>query len=537
MRKQVGQPDAAKTTSCLVLGLSLLAAVFVPSTLGQYYGYVTNPGEMGSHIKGSVSVIDLATNTVIATVPVGEYPQGVAINPAGTAVYVANSDSNDVTVIDTATFKTTTIPGGACPVGAAMHPDGTRIYAANVNDTKNTISVIDRATNTIIDSIFCGDGSIAAAVHPDGSVVYVANIMGGSIAVLDTRTHKVVDTIMLKPVGAEEPSFPVPLLVHPDGTFVYVANRLGPTVWMINTATYEVAAVASGHDHVGLGLNPAGTVLYVPDFNDSPQDWTLPPAGTAVDVLDAKTLKRITTIEGLHAPLDVSVHPDGTRVYITNWGSNTVTVHDATTYAVLATIPVGSHPHGFGEFIGPGVPHLLLEDAVARLQAVKATIAGGTEGVNSPEKAVEHLATALTSGNACLQENLWSAADGKVDPRRLLRAQGATLFASEQTMVQAMLDAIRLGWIVSAKLETELLAIVDEVVRADRVLAAVAIDDALVAKADAAGLDKAQKLLQEADTTAKEAAVWPQLDKKTTLFREAITGYRAAWDAAVKLVP
>jgi YVTN family beta-propeller protein len=53
--------------------------------------------------SGSVSVIDTATNTVPATVSVGSSPQGVAVNPAGTRVYVANAGSNSVSVIDTAT--------------------------------------------------------------------------------------------------------------------------------------------------------------------------------------------------------------------------------------------------------------------------------------------------------------------------------------------------------------------------------------------------------------------------------------------------
>ena len=61
--------------------------------------YVANNGN-GSN---SVSVIDTATNTVIATVPVGTWPRGVSVNPAGTRVYVANGGSNNVSVIDTAT--------------------------------------------------------------------------------------------------------------------------------------------------------------------------------------------------------------------------------------------------------------------------------------------------------------------------------------------------------------------------------------------------------------------------------------------------
>jgi YVTN family beta-propeller protein len=50
-------------------------------------------------IGDSVSVINLATNTVSATIGVGSLPYGVAVNPAGTFAYVTNSNSNSVSVI------------------------------------------------------------------------------------------------------------------------------------------------------------------------------------------------------------------------------------------------------------------------------------------------------------------------------------------------------------------------------------------------------------------------------------------------------
>jgi YVTN family beta-propeller protein len=81
--------------------------------------YVTNVN------SNTVSVIDTATNTVIATIPVGTTPQGVAVTPDGSKVYVANSDSNTVSVIDTATNTVSaTTPVGSYPVafGVFIHP-------------------------------------------------------------------------------------------------------------------------------------------------------------------------------------------------------------------------------------------------------------------------------------------------------------------------------------------------------------------------------------------------------------------------------
>ena len=95
-----------------------------------------------------VTVIDTAMNTVVATVPVGTYPQGVAVTPDGTAVYVTNDNDFTVSVIAAATNTVVaTVPVGAYPVGVVATPDGTSVYVANFAD--NTLSVIATQTNTV----------------------------------------------------------------------------------------------------------------------------------------------------------------------------------------------------------------------------------------------------------------------------------------------------------------------------------------------------------------------------------------------------
>jgi hypothetical protein len=157
--------------------------------------------------------------------------------------------------------------------------------------------------------------------------------------------------------------------------------------------------------------------------------------------------------------------------------------------------------------------------------------------VFSPQYAIEHLNAALDPGNLALQGNLWASSDaGEVDPRRLVASEGGSVFESEQTMVEAILNAVRRGWIMNAELRLELLAIADAVVRADRVLVAVAIDDAIVAGADSEEIGKAQEMLEQGDALAKEAALWQDLDRKVDLLDGAINQYRDAWTAAVTLL-
>jgi YVTN family beta-propeller protein len=529
MEKETRKYKKGKLNLLCLFGLLLLVSLLSSPALGQHFAYVTNAGDFEDGLNGDLSVVDLATNTTIATIPVGDYPQGVAINPAGTAVYVANTASSDFTVIDAETYETTTITAGPGCTGVAVHPDGTRIYLANPDwfmQGTSTVSVIDRATNTIVDDIYCGDGSCGVAVHPDGTVAYVTNAYSGTVAVFDTDTHEVIATIPLETLIPDEVCMPVPITVHPEGTYIYAANRFGPTLWAIDTVTYDTVKLPFGHAHVGIAVNPEGSAVYLPDID-----------GTTVDVINAETFELIMTIDGQVAPGEVSVHPDGTRVYITNVGDNTVAVIDAATGAHIASIPVGDRPHGFGTFIGPGVPRLLKEDAVARLEAVKESITENDDGVGKPEKAIENIDRASTSGTLSLLEGLWSeTSEEEVDPRRLDTCLGDIVFKCEEKTVGALLDAIKQGEISNPQLRSELLAITDEVIRADRVLAAVAIDDAIVAGAAPEEIEQAQESLETGDVLVKTAAKEPEPQKKAPLLYRAIKLYQDAWETASNLV-
>ena len=94
-------------------------------------------------------------------------------------------------------------------------------YITNVID--DTVSVIDTATNTVIDTIIVGDRPIPVAVSPDGTRVYVGNNDDDTVSVIDTSTNTVIDTVN---VG----DGPIGMAVTPDNTRVYVANEDDDTV-------------------------------------------------------------------------------------------------------------------------------------------------------------------------------------------------------------------------------------------------------------------------------------------------------------------
>src|SRR5947207_2069563 len=83
--------------------------------------------------------------TVTTTVAVGKNPRAVALNPVTNKIYVANSNSNDVTVIDGATNSTSTVTAGTTPVDVAVNPVTNKVYVLNVGS--DNVTVIDGASD------------------------------------------------------------------------------------------------------------------------------------------------------------------------------------------------------------------------------------------------------------------------------------------------------------------------------------------------------------------------------------------------------
>ena len=292
------------------------------------FAYITNGN------SNSVSVIDTATNVVVATIPVGSAPIGVAVNAAGSRVYIGNAGSLNVSVIDAGTnavIANITIPD--MPTAVAIDPAGTRLYVAGLMTSQ--VYVVGTATNTLVATMAVGDVPVGVAVNPAGTRVYVANNVSNNVTVSDASTGAVVATI---PVSMA----PQSVTLNPAGTRAYVPCIDG-LVWVIDTASNGVAATFTVNGAVAaVAVNPAGSRIYLTNFD----------AGSVV-VVDAATHAHIATVPVGKSPVGIAVHPDGTRVYVANSESNSVSVIDAAANTVVATIAVGLAPLAYGPFIGP----------------------------------------------------------------------------------------------------------------------------------------------------------------------------------------
>ncbi len=150
--------------------------------------YVTNNG------AASVSAIDTATQQVIATIPVGQKPMGIAITPNGEEVYVTNQHDGTVSVIDTTTLTViATIRTGHLCQRVVITRDGTKAFVQNGNS--DTVSAIDTATHTVIATLPTGHHPWAILASPDDMKLYVCNGSATTVTVIDIPSLTVSDTI------------------------------------------------------------------------------------------------------------------------------------------------------------------------------------------------------------------------------------------------------------------------------------------------------------------------------------------------------
>lgn len=130
----------------LLMGFTLFTLGWSVSVHTEPFAYIANA------FSNTVSVLDTATNVIVATVPVGIAPRGVAVTPTGDFVYITNANSETVSVIATNTNTVVaTIRVGATPWGVAVTPEGAFVYVTNA--LSHTTAVIATATNTVVATI------------------------------------------------------------------------------------------------------------------------------------------------------------------------------------------------------------------------------------------------------------------------------------------------------------------------------------------------------------------------------------------------
>jgi YVTN family beta-propeller protein len=261
--------------------------------------YVTVRGTSGS--DGDVVVIDLAKDSIAATIPVGQYPTGIAVDPDTDVIYAINYLSDTVSVVSGASNSVTgTITGVTSRTkalnGIAVDPATNLVY---VGVEPGSVAVISGATDAVTDTI-TGSGGFpeAVAVNPVTDTVYAAfgAFEPHTVLVISGATDSVTDTI-------SPGSTPSSVAVDPATNTFYVGNG---EVTAYSGATNGVTGSVDAGGGVGLAVNPDTGIV-----------CTTPLAGADAYLLNG-TATAVTSTIPLTVPGWTAVDPDTDTFVVTN---------------------------------------------------------------------------------------------------------------------------------------------------------------------------------------------------------------------------
>jgi len=307
-------------------------------------------------LDNAVAIYNVYSDVLVATIPVGIAPAFPKRTPDGTKVLVPNFGSGTVSVICTAANRVlATIPVGLAPTAVAIDPTSTTAYVTNSGS--GTVSVLSIPTHTVVSTITVGTGPLDVTIARDGSRVYVSNNgsgTGNTVSVINPLTNTVITTIT---VGTA----PNGLAISLDNSKLFVVNSVSENISVISTATNTTLSIIpvlpAGSNPQKIAANPVNPVfMYVTNFGSN-----------SVSVISTTGLNVVTTVPVGVNPLGLDVTGDGTQVWVANSGGTSISIINTSTNTIAGVIsPTSASPRGVtigrvGSPLSPGEPIDLLD--------------------------------------------------------------------------------------------------------------------------------------------------------------------------------
>jgi YVTN family beta-propeller protein len=289
----------------------------------------TTTSRAGSAPTIARQLVSLGKPIVVATIPTGREPEGVAVAPDSRTVYVTNQRSRTLSMIDVATLKLrNTVPLPHMPRFPVVSPDGTRIYVTMYDDDKSGsgVAAIDANTGKVLGSIATGPKPYALAVAPDGRLW---------VPIHDASRVEIVDGPTLKAVGqVTVPQNPHAVVIAPDGARAYTPDHESNMISIIDTQKRTVARnIAVGHSPHSIALTSDGHTILVGNYDDA-----------TVNIVDVATRHVSGTFRVGNKPQSVAFAHDGTHAYAINEADNSLSTLTSPAGRTTSTVLVGSSP-------------------------------------------------------------------------------------------------------------------------------------------------------------------------------------------------
>lgn len=359
------------------LALAILVSAAVPAFAGQVPGSAEAPDipisnrdrfYTSDQFSNTVTVVDPSTNEALGVIKLGEQTptnlsplyrgqllvHGIGFSPDHKTLAVISIGSNSVSFIDTETNAVKHVSYvGRSPHEAFFRPDGREVWVSVRGE--NYIAVLDGKSFSETARITVPNGPGMTIFSPDGRYGYICSSFSPETVVIDTTTKEMVGRIK------QESPFCPDIAAAPDGSQVWLTLKdVGRTMVFDAKPPFEVLKIIDTGpitNHVNIVRNAEGQFAYVTigGLNE-------------IKVFDTAGFGQVATIPVGSLPHGLWPSGDGRRVYVGLENADAAAVIDTATNSVITTIPVGQAPQGVAY-----VPNAVEEgDGLANLQPLAA---------------------------------------------------------------------------------------------------------------------------------------------------------------------
>ena len=274
-----------------------------------------------------------------ATIPVGEDPKDVGVNPKTNMVYVANFDN--VAVIDGSTNAVVSkIPiGNVNGWAIEVNPNSGKVYVAG--HLSSSILVLDASTNTVATTIHLSDRPTGVAINPETNMIYAASADVMEISVIDGSSDTLVTAIDLRPNHENNgltAIWPSGIAVDVEKNLVYEGGSASSAIVVIDGATNKIIErIERDGDFRRMAMDPSSGLVYAGNVQ----------YGT-VDVIGNMPVDSFRKSDGtpMNYPQAIDVNPETGRIYVSDSDSVLVIGSDNGRHALLEKVEVGGIPMG-----------------------------------------------------------------------------------------------------------------------------------------------------------------------------------------------
>ena len=294
----------------------------------------------------TVDVIDPATYKIVDHFALPKHgrgrmePQHVVPSWDLKKLWVAQDLGDQLTEIDPATGKAgKTVPVDD-PYNMYFTPDGK--YAVVMAERMKRLDFRDAQTMQVVKKVPVNcEGVNHADFTPDGRYMIATCEFSSEIIKVDVAQQKVIGHLKLEPSG-----MPQDCRISPDGKVFYIANMDADGVHIIDGAAFkQINFMHTGKGTHGLYFSRDAKYLYVSNRGEG-----------SVSLIDLATRKVATkwTIPGGGSPDMGGVSADGKSLWLSGRYNREVYVFDTTNGHLRARIKVGEGPHGLCVYPQPG---------------------------------------------------------------------------------------------------------------------------------------------------------------------------------------